>query len=98
MNKEVLFSIFSFNCILIFLSLAVLSFFYIFLNIPNIGQQQQAPEKAKKKKKKKKRTKQHKEKKDALVCLPHILTPLCVHLSGDRAGSRAKEQHCYNLR
>ena len=40
----------------------------------------------------------YKDKEDALVCLPHTLTPLCVDLSGDRVERPAKEQHCYNLR
>ena len=93
MNKEVLFYIFSFNRILIFLLLAVLSFFtfsLIFLLWATAASTRE--------KKKQKNRRKTKEKKDALVCLPHILTPLCADLSGERVGRRAKEQHCYNLR
>ena len=93
MNEEILFYIFNFNRILIFLSLAVLSFFtfsLIFLLWATA-----ASTREKKKTEKQKKTK---EKKDALVCLPHTLTALCVDLSGNRVGRQAKEQNCYNLR
>ena len=89
-NEEVLFCRFSFNRILIILSLTVLSFSH-FPKYSYYGQQQQAPER-------KKNRRKTKVKKGALVCLPHTLIPLCVDLLGDRVGRRAKEQHSYNLR
>ena len=95
MNEEVLFCIFSFNRILIFLSLAVLSFFTFSLIFLLWATAASTREEKKKKQKKQKKTT---EKKDALVCLPHTLTALCVDLSGNRVGRRAKEQNCYNSR
>ena len=69
--------------------------FHIFLNILIMGNSSKHQRVKKKKTEKQKKTK---EKKDALVCLPHTLTALCVDLSGNRVGRRAKEQNCYNLR
>ena len=92
MNEEVLFySLVSTVFDISFTSGIII--FHIFLNILIMGNS--SKHQRGKKTEKQRKTK---EKKDALVCLPHTLTALCVYLSGNRVGRRAKEQNCYNLR
>ena len=86
MNEEVLSYIFSFNRILIFLSLAVLSFFTFSL----VFLLWAAAASTRERKKNQKNGRKTIEKKDALVCLHHTLTPLCVDLSGTELGGGLK--------
>ena len=88
MNEEVLCCIFSLNGIFILFSLAVFSLFAFSLIFLLWATATSTRERKKKKQKNRRKTK---EKKDALVCLPHTLTPLCADLSGDRVGRLAKE-------